>query len=334
MSFFNVTISAKIGLPNLLGAASSLFNSILGVIVSIDRLVLGNLEALATTFSVLLGAELRALKAAIFGIIPAALISIPALNLQSEIFGLVENLLPGSKEYIAKLAEIERVFGPAILLARGGYTLDSIVNLAVGTLLPGAVGSIASLIPNLVLDAAGAVSEIAGHIGMPISPVLKEASSFLPWQNPDAPAAYDGLTGIGADAFSRAEGDAMKVHADSYVAQRQAGHDQRTVRRQAADATATASSRARTGGQTYTPEQVRRAKGFLKKRAENYPEAFRRVAAPASSARARAHAGQAISAVEKAALVKEIGYDPTAGVTMARARELMRQRMLPTATKQ
>jgi len=230
MSFLSFII------PNLPGA-SSLFNSILGGLVSINTLVLGNLEALASTFSALLGAELRTLKAAIFGIIPEGLISIPVLNLQAEIADLIQ--LPPGLAYAAKLAEIEGNFGSAILAGARGYTLDSIVKAATGTLLPDAPRSLASVIPNMQQGIDGVIDFVADAIGSPISAVLEEVASVFPINT-----TINLLKGIFGDGYARNAIETTQALIGAHITEAEGRHNARSERLTAAVAAAQTVKRA------------------------------------------------------------------------------------------
>ena len=205
------------GITDVLTDASKAFGVILGVLVSIDKLVQGNLQVLASTFAGLLGAELRALKVAIFGMIPVLpVLSELPLNLAKELIQYAElgQRLAGlpltaqrllARDLLAK--KIKDAFKDESIDLDGMFEFadEQVVKADLAgdptQLGLGGDGSAPRNIASGVLNLEsinGVVSQIANSIGMSVADITKEAASTF-----SIGETVDEVKGIVTDASAR-----------------------------------------------------------------------------------------------------------------------------------
>jgi len=143
--------------PNLCGANPEL-NNALSKIDDLKNNITSKIDSVASEAAAAFETGLADVKAGLDGL-AIDLPEIPAVNFQSELTGLINDIdkttIQGLAAFNTKLAQLELDFGDT--LKEKGLTLDSLITDATSKLSGG--GNICDLVPNIELPADGVVKE-------------------------------------------------------------------------------------------------------------------------------------------------------------------------------
>ena len=143
--------------PNLCGANPEL-NNALSKIDDLKNNITSKIDSVASEAAAAFETGLADVKAGLDGL-ALDLPEIPAVNFQSELTGLINDIdkttIQGLAAFNTKLAQLELDFGDT--LKEKGLTLDSLITDATSKLSGG--GNICDLVPNIELPADGVVKE-------------------------------------------------------------------------------------------------------------------------------------------------------------------------------
>ena len=143
--------------PNLCGASPEL-NNALSKLDDLKNEIASKLDSTASEAAAAFETGLANVKAGLDGL-AIDLPEIPAVNFQSELTGLINDIdkttIQGLAAFNTKLAQLELDFGDT--LKEKGLTLDSLITDATSKLSGG--GNICDLVPNIELPADGVVKE-------------------------------------------------------------------------------------------------------------------------------------------------------------------------------